>query len=86
MFKLQESNKWVVMTIAVCISIIIAAHIISNSGRYQVVPTETVSVTILDTQNGDVYIESKLVKDGKRVWIRKRLSDGVYRDRVYTND
>ena len=78
MFKLQESNRWVVMTIAICVSIIIAAHTISNSGRYRSIPTESRSVTILDSKTGDVYIESNSVKGGKRVWIRKRLSKGVY--------
>ncbi len=78
MFNVQESHKWVVVTVAVCVSIIIAAHIISNSGRYRSIPTESRSVTILDTKTGDVYVESNATRRGKRVWIRKRLRKGVY--------
>ena len=80
MLKLQEHKVWVIMTIAVCSSIIIAAHIISNSGRYLSIPAETRSVTILDTKTGDVYIESTSFRSGKRVWILKRIGDGVYTD------
>ena len=80
MLKLQESNRWVVMTIAICVSTIISAHILSNTRRYRAIPGEARSVTILDTKTGDVYIESTTTKRGKRVWFRKRLSKGVYKN------
>jgi len=78
---LKGADKWIVITIAVCFSIIIAAYILSNSDRYRSIPNEgTTAMTILDTKTGDVFIESTTVKSGKRVWIRKRLRKGAYTD------
>ena len=77
--KLPEQNKWLIILIAVCVTILLAASILSNSGRYVPVPTESSSVTILDTKTGDLYTETTGVKQGKRVWYRRRLRDGVFK-------
>lgn len=79
MTKLPEHGKWLITLIAACVTILIAAYIISNSGRYVTVPTESSYVTILDTKTGDLYTETGSFTKNKRIWNRRSLRDGVFK-------
>ena len=81
MLKLPERNIWAVITFSVCLSLIIAASVVSNSGRYVPMPNEGNSLTILDTKTGTIYTPTNGFRSkNKRVWIRRKLSNGTFQN------
>ena len=81
MLKLPEHNTWIIITFAVCLSIILAAYMLSNSGRYVPMPGEGNSLTILDTKTGDIYTPTNGfgTKD-RRIWVRRKLSNAKFKN------
>ena len=81
MLKNLERYKWIIITCAVCITIIISACIVSNSNRYAPMQDDGNSLSILDTKTGTIYTPTNgfYVKD-KRVWIRRKLSNAKFQN------